>query len=65
MESFHPNPWEKSRNRPALTQMLKIPPTRNQNRREKKDFENFNGMVLYREKRAARKRSLTAPLTCP
>lgn len=31
-------------------------------RRAKKDFENFNGMVLYREKRAARKCSLITPL---
>jgi hypothetical protein len=30
---------------------------------QKKDFENFNGMVLYREKRAARKCSLIAPLS--
>jgi hypothetical protein len=40
--------------------MLITPPTKNQNNRAKKDFENFNGQVLYREIHATRKRSLNA-----
>jgi hypothetical protein len=41
--------------------MLSTPPRTNQNNRVKKDFENFNELVLYRENHAARKRSLNAP----
>jgi hypothetical protein len=41
--------------------MLSTPPTKNQNNRAKKDFDNFNAKVLYREIPAARKRSLNAP----